>query len=397
MLDLIKLLQNPSVYDFIALRLQNTQQRIISKKDLSLFHLTDSEEISLREYLDILPKIQRKFGDIIIATDKLALEQASNSLISLYKASEIDDPVVYDLCCGIGGDSLFLNDSIEVHGVDLDQQRLAAFKYNQNLLRPESSIQISQADINSLEPKAGVFLLDPDRRHSDSKNNWGLKQLSPSIEEINLIVNKFRHGLIKLSPATDTTLFEFSFSKEFIGFPKSVNELSLKIGKFQEDYTLTTQIQPFYQTKHLDSEINILRSSIKTSNILKAFIIEPNALSLASKVYWKILASTDCSVLNPNIPYFNSDSMVVHPFMTNFIVLDELKFKIKKLSSYISSHEYTQVEVKKRGVLVDPNELQKNLKRFCVKRDKENVLTLFLYPDNLNSKKIRVIASQRIK
>lgn len=397
MQELIKLLQNTVIHDFIATRLHNRAQKNISKKDLSGFNLNTSEENILLDYLAILPKIQKKIGDFVFATDKLALEQSSNALISKYKASQINDPLVFDLCCGVGGDSLFLKDFVEVHGIDLNEPRLQAFLYNQKLLRPTSSVSIKHVNIMSIEPHDGIFLLDPDRRHENKKKNWGVKQLSPSIDEINLIVNRFKDGLIKLSPATDTTTFDFPFSKEYIGFPKSVNELSLKTGKFQEGSTLTTQIQPFYQTTHLDSEINYFRKMVHTSNDLAAYLIEPNALSLASKVYWEILATEGCSIINPNIPYFNSVKIVSHPFITNFKILDELKFKAKKLGAYISDHKYTQVEVKKRGVSVDPNELQMNLQRFCVKQSFESILTLILFPDKLNPKKIRVLACQRIK
>lgn len=397
MLLLIEILENLESHKLLSAVLQDSNYKESDEFKKFLHELTEDKRLAVNELIPILPKIRTKFGSHLVCTDRLALEQASNYQLSKYKASLISDDSVLDLCCGVGGDSLFLSTNTKVIGIDLNEARLHAFKYNHKLLRRNGQVETRLEDVTKLTRLCDTFLLDPDRRHSDKQKHWGMEQLSPSISQINEVVTTQFDGLIKLGPVSDVSTFDFDFSKEFIGSKHSALELCLRVGKYRLNETLTTQLEPFFQESHTESQEQQFQKRILTQEKPNLYIIEPNAISLASHVHLKIAFNHHLSRLNPSIPYYTAEQQIKHPFMTNFKFLEEVTFREKKLLQALNKLNASHIEVKKRGVKQDPNKLQVLLQKKLKQTVKLKVITVFLLPSNSNHQKIRVLLAERVK
>lgn len=396
MKNLVDVLEKQEVQEALLKWADSNTPKVSTLLDSLMGNLPAYQKDSFKRYLSIAKKIKVKFNSQFIATDQLALEQSSNSTISAYKASQYPDGLMLDLCCGIGGDSLFCTNP--VIGIDLNMDRLIAAKFNHKLLRPDQFTQFSCEDVVFINHEANFFILDPDRRHQDQSKNWGSTQLKPSITEIHHLVKKYRSAWIKLSPAMDTNLFKFPFSTEFIGFSKSVNELSVKTGHFYEGegFVKTTQLDPFYQETHYDHETKLIGRKINFTTSAKAYVYEPTPLALASRLHVKLAVKHELNILHPSIPYYSSDEIINHPFLNGYKTMTELNFREKKIIAFINKYAWSDIHVKKRGVDCDPNKLQLTWKKKVSLKKGAPILTFFLYPDSKINEKIKVLACQKL-
>jgi hypothetical protein len=82
---------------------------------------------------------------------QLGLEQITHAELAAYKASRLPESLasVADLCCGLGGDSLYLPSRLKVCGVDRSQGTLLAYRHNLALRRPGHMTAAVMADVEA--------------------------------------------------------------------------------------------------------------------------------------------------------------------------------------------------------------------------------------------------------
>ena len=144
-------------------------------------------------------------------TTARSLAQATPARVADLKARLLSCERVWDLCCGIGGDSLALlrNASTtnvgEVYSVDRDPVLMAMLKENVRLNQPvaETRWEAICDDVLSqdYQPNDGVHI-DPDRR-IDGKRTTRPQDYSPAWAEVCQIVDRVAAALIKLAPAAE--------------------------------------------------------------------------------------------------------------------------------------------------------------------------------------------------
>ena len=136
---------------------------------------SNEERAAIMDYMALVPKFREKFFDQanrkakFLLCDKLALEQSTAQDIGRWKANLWPtEGAVNDLCCGMGGDSLFLPETLKVTGFDLDEDRLTMYRYNMQALGKTVDTQCS--DVRSVENGADYFTIDPARRAIEGEN-----------------------------------------------------------------------------------------------------------------------------------------------------------------------------------------------------------------------------------
>ncbi len=65
--------------------------------------------------------------------------------------------------------------------------------------------------------------------------------------------------------------------------------------------------------------------------------------------------------LDAHTAYLASDAPVTSPFVTSFEVTEVLEYNPKLLKAWVREHRVGTLEIKKRGIDVDPAELRKRL------------------------------------
>ena len=67
-------------------------------------------------------------------------------------------------------------------------------------------------------------------------------------------------------------------------------------------------------------------------------------------------------LLDPHTAYLSSDGPLSSPYATCFEVLEVLDYDVKRLRGWVREHAVGTVEIKKRGLDVDPAALRRQLK-----------------------------------
>jgi hypothetical protein len=132
----------------------------------------------------------------------ISLEQASDPEVSAWRATRLAQGVVWDLCAGIGGDTLALAGvGAEVTAVDLDEARLILLAHNARIRGLDVEIRHDDALTAPVPPGAAVHV-DPARRRDGRR----VRLLAHHLPPVGALVAAYADApalAIVLSPAVD--------------------------------------------------------------------------------------------------------------------------------------------------------------------------------------------------
>lgn len=309
----------------------------------------------------------------ILYPDHLAMEQCSSELTALYKVSLLDKGNTFaDLTGGFGIDFSFIAPKFEKSIYIEKQTELANIaKHNFKILQLQKSVIIEEDSIQFLsnyDQSIDTIFIDPARRNLSGKKTVLIKDCTPDLQQIDLLLNKkAKTTMIKLSPMLDITqacniitnisdihiisvnneckelLFIKKTKKESITIIHCVNILSNK------------KKQIFNFTKE---EENALQISY-TSDI-KKYLYEPNSAILKAGAYKSIANRFNIQKLNSNSHLYTSDSEIKDFPGRKFVV--EKEIQPNKNEVKIMLKNITQANITTRNYPITAQELKKKLK-----------------------------------
>ncbi len=95
---------------------------------------------------------------------------------------------------------------------------------------------------------------------------------------------------------------------------------------------------------------------------LGAFLHEPDGAVIRARLIGDVARSLEAGMLDPQIAYLTSDAALTSPFVQSFRVREELPTDVKALARALRERGIGTLEIKKRGVDVDPAALRTKLK-----------------------------------
>ena len=95
---------------------------------------------------------------------------------------------------------------------------------------------------------------------------------------------------------------------------------------------------------------------------LGAFVHEPDGAVIRARLIGDVARSLDAGMLDEHIAYLTSDAAVTSPFVVSFRVRESLPAEVRALSRALRERGIGRLEIKKRGVDVDPAALRTSLK-----------------------------------
>jgi hypothetical protein len=139
-----------------------------------------------------------------------ALEQATHLTVGRYKAERfaaLGATHLFDLCAGIGGDTLAFLERFPVTAVEMSPVRAACLRFNaQESVPPlQHSLEVRQEDVGAHAaqwPADAWVHIDPARR-SAGKRSTRYEDLIPGPGVLEQLFAGNRRGAVKLSPAVD--------------------------------------------------------------------------------------------------------------------------------------------------------------------------------------------------
>ncbi|WP_345801588.1 class I SAM-dependent methyltransferase [Microbacterium sp. AZCO] len=310
-------------------------------------------------------RAQAKFGpfaDRMLFT-RAGLEQATRLSIAGRHAARFRDAgvsTVADLGCGIGGDALGLAAlGLRVVAVDADEVTAAIAAYNLAPFGEDATVLCARAEEVDL-PDVDAFWLDPARRtagHSETTRTRP-EDWSPSLDWVFDLASRHPTG-VKLGPALDRALIPDNAEAQWVSADGSTIELVLWSGALARPGVRRAALvvrgdAAAELTAEGDAEDEPVRE-------LGAYVHEPDGAIIRARLIGDVARSLDAGMLDEHIAYLTSDSALTSPFVASFRVREELPADTKKLARALRERGIGRLEIKKRGVDIDPSTLRKAL------------------------------------
>ncbi len=307
-----------------------------------------------------------KFGDFArgMLFTRAGLEQATRLGVAAGHAGRFRGAGVSrvaDLGCGIGGDAMGLAAlGIEVTAVEADEVTAAVAAYNLAPFGADARVVHARAEETSLEGIEAVWL-DPARRSPGHEETTRLRaaDYTPPLDWAFALAARIPAG-IKLGPAFDREEIPADAEAQWISVDGSTVELVLWTGALARPGVRRAALVMRGDDAHeLTAAADAEDAPVRE---LGAFVHEPEGAVIRARLIGEVARALDAGMLDPRIAYLTSDAAVTSPFVRSFRIREELPFDTKKLARALRERGIGRLEIKKRGVDLDPATLRTRLK-----------------------------------
>jgi len=291
------------------------------------------------------------FADRMLFTEA-GLEQATRLNVAAQHAGRFHRAGlrwVADLGCGIGADALALAAlELEVTAIERDEVTAAIAAYN---LAPWSNARVENlsaenADLSGVD---GIYL-DPARRDG-AKRLKNPADWSPSLDFAFELATRYPTG-IKLGPGIDRDLIPADAEAQWVSVDRDVVELGLWFGPLARTGIRRSAL---VIGSHGTAELTAAEDSTDASvGGLGDYLYEPDGAVIRARLIGDLARTIGGRMLNSSIAYVTADAAVDTPFAACFRILAEFPLDHKTLKRELSSRGIGTIEIKKRGVDVDP-------------------------------------------
>ncbi|QEW02217.1 THUMP-like domain-containing protein [Microbacterium lushaniae] len=311
-------------------------------------------------------RARAKFGEFAerMLFTRAGLEQATRLSVAArhagrFRAAGISR--VADLGCGIGGDALGLAGlGLDVVAVDADEVTAAIAAYNLAPFGDAVTVRHGTAEAADLSGVEAVWL-DPARRTAGHTETTRVRagDYSPPLEWAFELVSRMPGGM-KLGPAFDRDALPADAEAQWVSADGSTIELVLWTGSLARPgvrrAALVTRGDDAWElTAAGDAEDVPVRP-------LGAFVHEPEGAVIRARLIGEAARQLQAGMLAPGMAYLTSDEALTSPFVTSFRVREEVPFETRALTRALRERGIGTLEIKKRGVDVDPAALRTKLK-----------------------------------
>ncbi|HBX81281.1 MAG TPA: class I SAM-dependent methyltransferase [Propionibacteriaceae bacterium] len=300
----------------------------------------------------------------------VGLEQATRPAVSQWRASELAAAgvtSVLDLGCGLGLDALAMRRAgLTVRGVEIDEVTALFAQANTGMeVRVGSAEELAPT---LLGPGEAVFV-DPARR-GDRGRSWRLEDLRPSWDFVTGLMADDRPVVVKLGPGLAHRDLPSGVRAVWVDHGGEVVELSLWSGLWAPGRIAVVMDQGVHTLECLSSKDNVsLGSSVGPELTLSSltlstgwFLYEPSGAVIRAGGLGVLAAQLEARPLQEGIAYLAAARAVATPFATAFEVQEVLPWSEKALRGWVREHRVGTLEIKKRGIDIDPAVLRKRLK-----------------------------------
>lgn len=313
-------------------------------------------------------KAKSKFGDFAarMLFTRAGLEQATRLGVAARHAQRLRRAGitrVADLGCGIGGDSLaFAGAGLDVVAVDADEVTAALAAYNLAPFGDSAIVTHGTAETHApLEgDESQAIWMDPARRsagHSETRR-VSSDDYSPPLDWAFDVASRISTG-IKLGPGHDRDSLPADAEAQWVSADGSVVELVLWTRALARDGIRRSALVIRGERSHeltagADAEDAPVRE-------LGAFLHEPDGAVIRARLIGDVARSLDAGMLDERIAYLTSDAALTSPFVQSFRVRETMPANPKAISAVLKANDVGSLEIKKRGMDIDPAAFRKKL------------------------------------
>ncbi|WP_309067202.1 class I SAM-dependent methyltransferase [Microbacterium sp.] len=343
-----------------------------------------------------------KFGEFAsrMLFTRAGLEQATRMSVSAHHAHRMRTAGigrVADLGCGIGGDSLaFAAVGLGVLAVDADPVTATLAAYNLAPFRspdgPAVEVRAGQAQEVALDDVDAVWL-DPARRTAGHRETARVaaSDYSPPLDWVFDLAARMPAG-IKLGPGHDREALPIGdagssrqVETQWISVDGSTLELVVWTGSLaRPDVGRSALVLRGDAAHELTAPAD---TADEPERALGAFVHEPEGAVIRARLIGDVARALDAGPIARGIAYLTGDAATTSPFVSSFRVREVLPADPKPLAKALRARGIGTLEIKKRGVDVDPAALRR---RLALKGPESATLLL----TRANGKRLAVLADR---
>lgn len=308
----------------------------------------------------------QKFGEFAsrMLFTRAGLEQATRMSVSAHHAGRFARAGltgVADLGSGIGGDSLALAAlGIRVLAIEADDVTAALAAYNLAAFRDQVEVRQGLAEEADITGVQGAWL-DPARRtkgHTETRR-ISVADYSPSLTWAFALARTMPTG-IKLGPAFDRDEIPEEFEAQWISVDGSTVELVLWSGPLARDGVGRAALVIRGDSAH---EITAPHDAVdEPLRALGRYLYEPEGAVIRARLIGEVARALQAGPMSDGIAYLTGDDDRTSPFAARFRVRETFPADPKTLAREMHARGIGTLEIKKRGVDIDPAEFRKKLK-----------------------------------
>jgi SAM-dependent methyltransferase len=306
------------------------------------------------------------YADRMYFTPK-GLEQATDQWIAGYKARRFAGRGrITDLCCGIGGDLLALAEQEATVGVDRDPIMACFAAANVRAVLSAAvaaRLAVESTDVGQFAiSDCAAWHIDPDRRPKGNRTS-SLEWSSPKLEVSERLLAAVPDAAIKLAPAAEVpALWADGCELEWISRNRECRQLVAWHGAL-------AQSPGHRRATMLDTDGVLCGSIVGRPNVcvpiaerINGYLFEPDPAVLAAHLTGELATRYELARVSAGIAYLTGDRAIVDPMLSCFAVTDVLSLDVRQLAAFLHDRGVGRLEIKKRGVDIEPDKLRGQLK-----------------------------------
>ncbi|WP_296195477.1 class I SAM-dependent methyltransferase [uncultured Microbacterium sp.] len=316
---------------------------------------------------------EAKFGELAkrMLLTRAGLEQATRLPVAARHAARFREAglgtgerSIVDLGSGIGGDALgFAGLGLRVHAVDVDEVTAAICAFNLAPFGESATVERAAAEDVDLD-RFDAAWLDPARRsagHGETNRTFDPAEFTPRLDWAFSIGERMPVG-IKLGPGLphDALPSGERVEAQWITVGQTTIELVVWLGALARPGVGRSALVLGADGAH---ELTA-RSAVadEPRHPLGSFVHEPAGSIIRAQLVGAVARELDAGPVADGIAYLTSDADRRSPFAQTFRVREVLPADTRKLGAALRERRIGTLEIKKRGVDVDPQKLRPQLK-----------------------------------
>ena len=314
-------------------------------------------QVSLRRRA--VAKLGPQAGTMFLTAD--GLEQATRPMVAAWRAERLRSAGVVrvlDLGCGIGADALgFAAAGLQVVAVEQDEATavLAGANLGRDVIVGDATELLDALIDDHADDHTAVFC-DPARRTASGRS-WRVEDLTPPWSFVQRVLG-LGINCVKLGPGVPHALIPPGVAATWVSAAGDLVELSLWSGAWEPGRAavLLPQQTVLGEGGPLGAEPPARRPNVGE------VLYEPDPAVIRAGLTDRLAAELGAWRVHPGIAYLVAAEGRHTPFATAFEILYVLDADEKSLRAWVRAGRIGTLEIKKRGLDLDPAALRRRLK-----------------------------------
>lgn len=283
------------------------------------------------------------------------LEQATSEPVARHKAKRFGG-LVWDFCCGIGGDSIALAEHCDVRSVDVDPAMCLRTEWNADIYRVRQRVTTLAKDVLQVQERDGLLHIDPDRRPGGQQRMRRIEDCSPNLEVLKGLITEFRGGAIKLSPASNFTGKFANVEIELISLNGECKEATIWFGDLADRDSFRATSLPSGET--LAADPLSARADLSPP---QEFVFDPDPSIVRSGLLDVLAERLKLMRLDDAEEYLTGGQMLKSPWVQPFRVLEVIPNNDREVRAACRKLDFASVEIKCRHVPIAVEQVRRKL------------------------------------